>query len=274
FAQPAEAVQQQNPFAQPAEPVQQQNPFVQPAPIQQSTDPFAPVEPVQQSNPFVQPTPVQQSTDPFAQQTPVQQSEPFAQQAPAQQWGPMMKPEKSNKGSKTPLIIGLICGALTIVVILLVVILFACSGGGASSPEDAAKVYFEAISNKDFGDLKDVMYPPVFNEAYDEDVFEKDEFMNLISLSSYPDRYYLSDENAKITFSNVKVTDKENVSSSKVDSYNSSLKKQDGYITISKAAEIEGTVTIKVDGESKEYRFDATVVLAGGDWYIADIDID
>lgn len=165
-----------------------------------------------------------QQADPFAQ------VQPAAQQAePAQQWNPTMKPKKS----KTPLILGLVGAALAVVIILVVVLLFACGGGkGASSPQEAVNTYFEALNEKDFGELKGIMYPAVFNDGYDEDLYEKDEFVEALIESTGP----VSDaENTdNVSFGTAKITDKENASTSTVKQYNSSLKKVDGYIKIEK----------------------------------------
>ncbi len=269
-AQPA---QQAEPFAQ-AQPAQQAEPFAQAQPAQQA-DPFAQAQPVQQADPFAQAQPAQQA-DPFAQAQPAaQQADPFvqvqpaAQQAePAQQWNPTMKPKKS----KTPLILGLVGAALAVVIILVVVLLFACGGGkGASSPQEAVNTYFEALNEKDFGELKGIMYPAVFNDGYDEDLYEKDEFVEALIESTGP----VSDaENTdNVSFGTAKITDKENVSTSTVKQYNSSLKKVDGYIKIEKAANFEGKIVIKVDGEKGTYSISGTVVMADGKWYIANMNV-
>ena len=258
-----------------AQPVQQADPFAQAQPVQQA-DPFAQAQPVvQQAEPFAQAQPVVQQADPFAQAQPAQQADPFAQvqpaaqQAePAQQWNPTMKPKKS----KTPLILGLVGAALAVVIILVVVLLFACGGGkGASSPQEAVNTYFEALNEKDFSELKGIMYPAVFNDGYDEDLYEKDEFVEALIESTGP----VSDaENTdNVSFGTAKITDKENASTSTVKQYNSSLKKIDGYIKIEKAANFEGKIVIKVDGKKGTYSISGTVVMADGKWYIANMNV-
>ena len=232
-------------------------------------------QPAQQADPFAQAQPVVQQADPFAQAQPAQQADPFAQvqpaaqQAePAQQWNPTMKPKKS----KTPLILGLVGAALAVVIILVVVLLFACGGGkGASSPQEAVNTYFEALNEKDFGELKGIMYPAVFNDGYDEDLYEKDEFVEALIESTGP----VSDaENTdNVSFGTAKITDKENASTSTVKQYNSSLKKIDGYIKIEKAANFEGKIVIKVDGKKGTYSISGTVVMADGKWYIANMNV-
>ena len=231
-------------------------------------------QPAQQAESFAQAQPVQQA-DPFAQAQPAQQADPFAQvqpaaqQAePAQQWNPTMKPKKS----KTPLILGLVGAALAVVIILVVVLLFACGGGkGASSPQEAVNTYFEALNEKDFSELKGIMYPAVFNDGYDEDLYEKDEFVEALIESTGP----VSDaENTdNVSFGTAKITDKENASTSTVKQYNSSLKKVDGYIKIEKAANFEGKIVIKVDGKKGTYSISGTVVMADGKWYIANMNV-
>ena len=257
-AQPA---QQAEPFAQ-AQPAQQADPFAQAQPVVQQAEPFAQAQPAQQADPFAQAQPAQQA-DPFAQ------VQPAAQQAePAQQWNPTMKPKKS----KTPLILGLVGAALAVVIILVVVLLFACGGGkGASSPQEAVNTYFEALNEKDFGELKGIMYPAVFNDGYDEDLYEKDEFVEALIESTGP----VSDaENTdNVSFGTAKITDKENASTSTVKQYNSSLKKIDGYIKIEKAANFEGKIVIKVDGKKGTYSISGTVVMADGKWYIANMNV-
>lgn len=219
-------------------------------------------QPAQQAEPFAQAQPAQQA-DPFAQ------VQPAAQQAePAQQWNPTMKPKKS----KTPLILGLVGAALAVVIILVVVLLFACGGGkGASSPQEAVNTYFEALNEKDFGELKGIMYPAVFNDGYDEDLYEKDEFVEALIESTGPVSDAGNTDN--VSFGTAKITDKENVSTSTVKQYNSSLKKVDGYIKIEKAANFEGKIVIKVDGEKGTYSISGTVVMADGKWYIADMNV-
>ena len=238
-----------------AQPVQQADPFAQ-------AEPFAQAQPAQQADPFAQAQPAQQA-DPFAQ------VQPAAQQAePAQQWNPTMKPKKS----KTPLILGLVGAALAVVIILVVVLLFACGGGkGASSPQEAVNTYFEALNEKDFSELKGIMYPAVFNDGYDEDLYEKDEFVEALIESTGP----VSDaENTdNVSFGTAKITDKENASTSTVKQYNSSLKKVDGYIKIEKAANFEGKIVIKVDGKKGTYSISGTVVMADGKWYIANMNV-
>ncbi len=259
-----------------AQPAQQADPFAQAQPVVQQADPFAQAQPVvQQAEPFAQAQPVVQQADPFAQAQPAQQADPFAQvqpaaqQAePAQQWNPTMKPKKS----KTPLILGLVGAALAVVIILVVVLLFACGGGkGASSPQEAVNTYFEALNEKDFGELKGIMYPAVFNDGYDEDLYEKDEFVEALIESTGP----VSDaENTdNVSFGTAKITDKENASTSTVKQYNSSLKKIDGYIKIEKAANFEGKIVIKVDGKKGTYSISGTVVMADGKWYIANMNV-
>ena len=258
-----------------AQPAQQAESFAQAQPAQQA-DPFAQAQPVvQQAEPFAQAQPVVQQADPFAQAQPAQQADPFAQvqpaaqQAePAQQWNPTMKPKKS----KTPLILGLVGAALAVVIILVVVLLFACGGGkGASSPQEAVNTYFEALNEKDFSELKGIMYPAVFNDGYDEDLYEKDEFVEALIESTGP----VSDaENTdNVSFGTAKITDKENASTSTVKQYNSSLKKIDGYIKIEKAANFEGKIVIKVDGKKGTYSISGTVVMADGKWYIANMNV-
>lgn len=219
--------------------------------------------------------PAAQQAEPFAQAQPAQQADPFAQvqpaaqqAGPAQQWNPTMKPKKS----KTPLILGLVGAALAVVIILVVVLLFACGGGkGASSPQEAVNTYFEALNEKDFGELKGIIYPAVFNDGYDEDLYEKDEFVEALIESTGP----VSDaENTdNVSFGTAKITDKENASASTVKQYNSSLKKIDGYIKIEKAANFEGKIVIKVDGEKGTYSISGTVVMADGKWYIANMNV-
>ena len=245
-----------------AQPVQQADPFAQAQPVVQQAEPFAQAQPAQQADPFAQAQPAQQA-DPFAQ------VQPAAQQAePAQQWNPTMKPKKS----KTPLILGLVGAALAVVIILVVVLLFACGGGkGASSPQEAVNTYFEALNEKDFSELKGIMYPAVFNDGYDEDLYEKDEFVEALIESTGP----VSDaENTdNVSFGTAKITDKENASTSTVKQYNSSLKKVDGYIKIEKAANFEGKIVIKVDGKKGTYSISGTVVMADGKWYIANMNV-
>lgn len=225
-------------------------------------------QPVQQADPFAQSQSVQQA-DPFAQSQPVQQADPFAQSQPVQQWSPTMKPKKN---SKAPLLIGIIGGALALVIVLVVVLLFACSGGkGADTAQEAVSAYFEALNNKDFGDLEDIMYPTVFEQEYDEDLYEKDEFVEVVIEQTGP--VSNADDKEKVAFGSVSVTDKENSSASVVKSYNSTLKGQDGYVKIEKAAELTGKVVIKVDGEKATYKFSATVVMADGSWYVANISV-
>ena len=259
-----------------AQPAQQADPFAQAQPVVQQADPFAQAQPVvQQAEPFAQAQPVVQQADPFAQAQPAQQADPFAQEQPAaqqaepaQQWNPTMKPKKS----KTPLILGLVGAALAVVIILVVVLLFACGGGkGASSPQEAVNTYFEALNEKDFGELKGIMYPAVFNDGYDEDLYEKDEFVEALIESTGP----VSDaENTdNVSFGTAKITDKENASTSTVKQYNSSLKKIDGYIKIEKAANFEGKIVIKVDGKKGTYSISGTVVMADGKWYIANMNV-
>ncbi len=258
----AQPVQQADPFAQAQPVVQQAEPFAQAQPAQQA-DPFAQAQPAQQAGPFAQVQPAAQQADPFAQ------VQPAAQQAePAQQWNPTMKPKKS----KTPLILGLVGAALAVVIILVVVLLFACGGGkGASSPQEAVNTYFEALNEKDFSELKGIMYPAVFNDGYDEDLYEKDEFVEALIESTGP----VSDaENTdNVSFGTAKITDKENASTSTVKQYNSSLKKVDGYIKIEKAANFEGKIVIKVDGKKGTYSISGTVVMADGKWYIANMNV-
>ncbi len=273
-AQPA--AQQAEPFAQ-AQPAQQADPFAQAQPVPQQVEPFAQAQPAaQQAEPFAQVQPAAQQADPFAQAQPAaQQADPFAQvqpaaqqAGPAQQWNPTMKPKKS----KTPLILGLVGAALAVVIILVVVLLFACGGGkGASSPQEAVNTYFEALNEKDFGELKGIIYPAVFNDGYDEDLYEKDEFVEALIESTGP----VSDaENTdNVSFGTAKITDKENASASTVKQYNSSLKKIDGYIKIEKAANFEGKIVIKVDGEKGTYSISGTVVMADGKWYIANMNV-
>ena len=252
-----------------AQPAQQADPFAQAQPVVQQAEPFAQAQPAQQADPFAQVQPAVQA-DPFAQAQPAaQQADPFAQAQPAvQQWNPTMKPKKS----KTPLILGLVGAALAVVIILVVVLLFACGGGkGASSPQEAVNTYFEALNEKDFSELKGIMYPAVFNDGYDEDLYEKDEFVEALIESTGP----VSDaENTdNVSFGTAKITDKENASTSTVKQYNSSLKKVDGYIKIEKAANFEGKIVIKVDGKKGTYSISGTVVMADGKWYIANMNV-
>ncbi len=234
-------------------------------PVEVAT-PAAPV-----ADPFAQAAPVAPAADPFAQAAPVApQYNPMPQGTPiqpAQQWGPMMTPAPKNKKSKTPLFIGIGVAALIAVIILVVVLVSACSGGGASTPEDAVNAYFEALNNKDFGDFEDIMYPAFIEETFDEELYSKSEFIDKFVQKANPD-------DGKVTFSNVKVTEKSNASSSEISEANSMLKSYDSYIKIEKMAEVEGTVKIKTEDDTATYEFEATVVKAGGDWYIIKVSVE
>ena len=217
-----------------------------------------------QADPFAQPQQTASQVDPCAQPQQAMQQGKQVQQ----QWSPTMKPKKS----KAPLILGIVGAALVVVIALVVVLLFACGGGkGASSPQEAAEAYFAALNDKDLGDIKDIMYPAVFNEAYDEDLYEDDEFVEMVLETTGP---IVDAENPKsASFGTVKITDKENASTATVKSYNSNLKNADGYVKIEKAADVKGSVVIKVDGEKATYKFSGTVVMADGKWYIANISV-
>ena len=246
-----------------AQPAQQADPFAQAQPVVQQAEPFAQAQPVvQQADPFAQAQPAQQA-DPFAQ------VQPAAQQAePAQQWNPTMKPKKS----KTPLILGLVGAALAVVIILVVVLLFACGGGkGADSPQEAVDTYFKALNEKDFNDLKSIAYPAVFNKLYDEDLYDKDEYIQAIFESVGP--VSRAEDMDSVVFGASKITSKDSVAASNIKQYNSSLKNVDGYVKIEKAVEIEGQVSIKVDGEKGTYKYSAVVLLADGKWYIGSIEV-
>ncbi len=237
----------------------------------QQAEPFAQAQPaVQQADPFAQAQPVAQQADPFTQAQPAaQQAEPFAQAQPAaQQWNPTMKPKKS----KTPLILGLVGAVLALVIVLVVVLLFACSSGkGADSPQEAVDTYFKALNEKDFNDLKSIAYPAVFNKLYDEDLYDKDEYIQAIFESVGP--VSRAEDMDSVVFGASKITSKDSVAASNIKQYNSSLKNVDGYVKIEKAVEIEGQVSIKVDGEKGTYKYSAVVLLADGKWYIGSIEV-
>ena len=203
------------------------------------------------------------------QAQPAQQAEPFAQAQPAvQQWNPTMKPKKS----KTPLILGLVGAVLALVIVLVVVLLFACSSGkGADSPQEAVDTYFKALNEKDFNDLKSIAYPAVFNKLYDEDLYDKDEYIQTIFESVGP--VSRAEDMDSVVFGASKITSKDSVAASNIKQYNSSLKNVDGYVKIEKAVEIEGQVSIKVDGEKGTYKYSAVVLLADGKWYIGSIEV-
>ena len=252
-------IEQQDAPVKPVQPQVAPDPFAQPVQPQAAADPFAqPVQSQAVADPFAQPVQPQVAADPFVQ--PVQ-----PQVAPQpQQWGPMMQPTKEKKHGKAPLVIGLSIAALVVVLAVVIILLFACGGGGAASAQEAAEAYFEALNEEDFDALEEIIYPAVFCEAYDEDIYDEDEFVQKFVEESNP-----GDKTP--TFGAVKITNKEAVGKTEIKSYNSALKNADGYIEIENAAEIEGTVAIKVDGEKNTYEFQATVVMAGGDWYIANI---
>lgn len=232
------------------------------APTQQPVaDPFG--TPVQQA-------PVQQPVgDPFG--TPVQQpvGDPFTTQNYANQFN--TQAPAGNKKSKLPLILGLVGGGVFLILILVIVIcLFACSGGGASSPQEACEDFFEALNDKDFGDVTDTIYPVIVNteEFFDLDINSKDEIMELLIESFNP-----SDEDDEPVFSNVKVSAKDAISKTTIKEMNKEYKSEDGYIVIDNACNATGTVQIKVDGEKEAYAFTAKLVLADGDWYVCEINV-
>ena len=249
------------------------------APTQQPVaDPFG--TPVQHpvADPFgtpVQQAPVQQPVgDPFGtpvQQAPVQQpvGDPFTTQNYANQFN--TQAPAGNKKSKLPLILGLVGGGVFLILILVIVIcLFACSGGGASSPQEACEDFFEALNDKDFGDVTDTIYPVIVNteEFFDLDINSKDEIMELLIESFNP-----SDEDDEPVFSNVKVSAKDAISKTTIKEMNKEYKSEDGYIVIDNACNATGTVQIKVDGEKEAYAFTAKLVLADGDWYVCEINV-
>ena len=232
------------------------------APTQQPVaDPFGtPGQQAPVQHPVADPfgTPVQQPVgDPFTTQNYANQ---FNTQAPA-----------GNKKSKLPLILGLVGGGVFLILILVIVIcLFACSGGGASSPQEACEDFFEALNDKDFGDVTDTIYPVIVNteEFFDLDINSKDEIMELLIESFNP-----SDEDDEPVFSNVKVSAKDAISKTTIKEMNKEYKSEDGYIVIDNACNATGTVQIKVDGEKEAYAFTAKLVLADGDWYVCEINV-
>ena len=196
FANPEVNNQPQDVFANPEVNNQIQNPY---APVNgQPQDPFAPVN-GQPQDPFA---PVNgQPQDPFAPvngqpQDPIM---PVNGQPQDNQWNPLME---SDKKSKKPLIIGLICAALAIVIIVVIIVLFACSGGNdkkkekdttksgtqkettteaptdnklAGSEDEIAKQlfseYMDAIKNKDLDSYKRLFIEEVYNQLLEDQIY-------------------------------------------------------------------------------------------------------
>ena len=229
-----------DPFGQPAAPVA--DPFGQPA--APAADPFG-----QQAAPFGQQ--IAPAADPYA--TPV---------AATQNFGPTMNP-KNGKG-KVALIASI--SAIVALCVVVIICLFACGGGGASSIDEALEVYFEALDDKDIDGIEDIVYPSIFSEGYDSEIFEEEEFMdNLIDEVNPGD--------GKPKFGSIKITDKEKMSSDSIDKVNTNLEEYDDYIEIESGVNVTGKITIKVDGESNTYKLKASLVKADGDWYIVSISV-
>lgn len=236
-------------------------------------EPVAPVTPVQPvADPFGQ-----QAADPFGQPAPMAQpmmaqpmmaqpaADPYAAPAQgAQNWGPTMQPKKSGKGARIAIISTI--SALVAVVILVVVLLFACGGSGAASIDEALDMYFEALTDKDLDGVEDIMYPSIFSEVYDEEIFEEEEFVeNLIDDANPGD--------GKPKFGNIKIEEKNKMSAEVIAKANTNLEDYDDYIKIESGVDIRGTIAIKVDGENHTYRLKASLVKADGDWYITSISV-
>lgn len=239
-------------------PVQTQQSVVEQQQI--PADPFAQAQPVVNNQPPVDAF----ATIPSA--APVQTQQPQYQTQPQQtHWG-TMQPKAAKSGGKG-LLIGLISGgaALLVAIIVIVICLFACGGSGASSPQEAVEAYFEALNDKDFDALKDIIYPAMMEEVYDDELYDEEEFMERFAYKSSP----ADDKDAKVKFSNPTIDNIDNVSASTIKSANKALKEEyDSYIEIEKMVTADGVVTIKVDDDKHDYEYDVKLVKADGDWYI------
>lgn len=253
-------VQAQAPVAQPApaqEPVQ-----APVAPVAQTAPAQAPVAPVAQPAPAQAPVaPAPQPADLFAQTGQMQQ--PYMPQM-QQPYMPQMQQPKKNK--KLPIIIGSVAGAVLVAVIITVcILLFACGGKGADSPQEACEELFTALSEGNFGDLEDIIYPTVFNAEYDPDVYSKDEFVEYVK-SKIMD---FDAENVKL--GSVKIIDKDIYDVSDVQKENYTNKSCEGYIKIEKLISVKGNVKVKIGNADPEDRgFVIKLCYADGKWYVKD----
>lgn len=185
-----------------------------------------------------------------------------------QGYNPYAAPQK--KKSKAPWIaLGVSLFLLIGIIALVIVLLVSCSGADNSSPYAVVNSYFDAIADDDAETCLDTVYPAMVSQYEDKGYTEETIYYML--RSDALSRFSAS----SASFSNVVITTSEQMDNEEIAEGNQELCELEGYIPITAAFDLYGTVTATFNGATvpDSLYWSATVVCADGDYYIVEFSL-
>lgn len=205
--------------------------------------------------------PVQQSTGQPMYQQPVQQ-QPAGQPMYQQPY-----PTTPKKKSKAPWIaLGVSLFLLIAIIAIVIILLVSCGSDANSSPEKLVTGFLEAISDNEAEDCLDTLYPVTLQmeggNSYN--VYNTLRTMVLSSLDA-----------TSVSFTNIAITDSEKMDAENLKEGNQALSSYSNYIPMSAGFYVKGSALATINVvEQKTIGWEATIVLADGDYYLIDFEID